>query len=198
MGDNHKMNPEVDYRPIPGFYGYFAGSDGSIWSRRIQGNPIPRRLSQNARRLSIYRRPYGACYCVVCFRSQPNGRVSCHYVHRLVLETFIGACPDGFVCCHKDGDTTNNQISNLRWDTIKSNIADKWDHGTAEFGEDHHSAHLTNQSVRTIRHLVQMGVPPGLIEAMYGLASGGARNIFRGDSWSRVPSPLLPKEVSHY
>ncbi|QOV97160.1 HNH endonuclease [Rhodococcus pyridinivorans] len=51
-------------------------------------------------------------------------------VHRLVLEAFTGPCPDGMVGCHNDGDTTNNRLDNLRWDTPGANNRDKRTHGT--------------------------------------------------------------------
>lgn len=45
-------------------------------------------------------------------------------VHRLVLESFVGPCPDGMECCHNDGDRTNNRVDNLRWDTRYGNCQD--------------------------------------------------------------------------
>jgi hypothetical protein len=39
------------------------------------------------------------------------------YLHRLVLEAFIGSCPTGMEGCHKDGDPANNNLENLRWGT---------------------------------------------------------------------------------
>lgn len=55
-------------------------------------------------------------------------------VHRLVLEAFVGPCPEGMEGCHGDGDPTNNSLGNLRWDTATSNQLDKVRHGT------HHNA----------------------------------------------------------
>src|SRR4051812_25448733 len=42
-------------------------------------------------------------------------------VHCLVLETFVGPRPRGAYGCHNDGNKSNNALSNLRWDTPKSN-----------------------------------------------------------------------------
>lgn len=36
-------------------------------------------------------------------------------VHRLVLEAFVGPCPEGFECDHSDRDRHNNALTNLRW-----------------------------------------------------------------------------------
>ena len=39
-----------------------------------------------------------------------------YFVHRLVLETFIGECPEGKPYCdHKDRNPSNNHIDNLHW-----------------------------------------------------------------------------------
>jgi hypothetical protein len=50
-------------------------------------------------------------------------------VHRLVLETFVGPCPDGMECCHNNGDPADNRLENLRWDTLSSNAYDRVEHG---------------------------------------------------------------------
>ncbi|AWN04235.1 HNH endonuclease [Gordonia phage Sour] len=45
-------------------------------------------------------------------------------VHRLVLEAFVGPCPEGQQACHADDDKTNNELTNLRWDSPSANAAD--------------------------------------------------------------------------
>jgi len=42
-------------------------------------------------------------------------------IHRLVLETFVGLCPYGCECNHKDGVKTNNSVDNLEWVTHAEN-----------------------------------------------------------------------------
>lgn len=44
------------------------------------------------------------------------------YVHRLVLESFVGI-EDGKQADHIDHDKSNNKLSNLRWVTAKENMA---------------------------------------------------------------------------
>lgn len=53
-------------------------------------------------------------------------------IHRLVLLTWVGPCPDGHEGCHKDGNPANNAVSNLRWGTRSSNVRDAHKHGTAK------------------------------------------------------------------
>ena len=50
-------------------------------------------------------------------------------VSRLVLETFVGPCPDGMECCHQDDDRSNNRLGNLRWDTHANNVRDGYRNG---------------------------------------------------------------------
>ena len=51
-------------------------------------------------------------------------------VHRAMLEAFVSPCPEGMESCHNDGDSLNNVLSNLRWDTKRENILDQVRHGT--------------------------------------------------------------------
>jgi len=55
-------------------------------------------------------------------------------VHRFVLETFVGPCPEGMEARHLDGNPANNRLSNLCWSTHKENVRDQYKHGTAVFG----------------------------------------------------------------
>lgn len=53
-----------------------------------------------------------------------------HYrVHTLVLEAFISSRPLGMDGCHWDGNSRNNRLDNLRWDTKAANGADRRRHG---------------------------------------------------------------------
>jgi hypothetical protein len=74
-----------------------------------------------------------AGYLRVSLYGPSNGR-RCFTVHGLVLTAFVGARPVGKVCCHGDGDPTNNRLANLRWDTYGANNSDAVGHGT------HHQA----------------------------------------------------------
>ena len=45
-------------------------------------------------------------------------------VHRLVLEAFVGPCPDGMEGCHENDIAGDNRLDNLRWDTRRANRLD--------------------------------------------------------------------------
>lgn len=60
-----------------------------------------------------------------------NGVAHGKYVHRLVLEAFVGPCPIGKEARHyPDRNTSNNRISNLQWGTKPEQYQDRIKHGT--------------------------------------------------------------------
>ncbi len=80
------------------------------------------------------------------------------YIHRLVLEAFIGPCPEGMECRHfPDRNPANNNLSNLHWGTVSENALDRAIHGTNPTGENHGRAKLTNEEVSTARELYLSG-----------------------------------------
>lgn len=50
------------------------------------------------------------------------GKQKNYYVHRLVMEAFVGECPDGCEVNHIDENKANNNISNLEYVTHKTNM----------------------------------------------------------------------------
>jgi hypothetical protein len=66
-----------------------------------------------------------------------DGRKCKVKVHILVLESHVGARPDGLLGLHKDGDVLNPHVSNLYWGTYSDNLHDSVRHGT------HHDAAKT-------------------------------------------------------
>ncbi|MAF25364.1 hypothetical protein CL634_07295 [bacterium] len=42
-------------------------------------------------------------------------------VHRLVLEAFVGPCPEGLEVNHKDGNKGNNHLTNLEYVSSREN-----------------------------------------------------------------------------
>ncbi len=79
-------------------------------------------------------------------------------VHRLVLEAFIGPCPNGCEASHKDGNPKNNAITNLVWETPSQNNRRKLEHGTHNRGEQHASSILNEKDVLWIRRDVSTSV----------------------------------------
>ncbi len=119
-------------------------------------------------------------------------------IHRLVLEAFVGPCPEGMECRHLDGDGTNNRLENLAWGTPKENSADRRRHGTQVCGNQ--LSPLTNDDVLAI---IQDGRTNADIAATYGVNHQTIASIKAREAWTWltvgrdiVPSPMERPRLS--
>ena len=116
-----------------------------------------------------------------------DGKTVTFRLHRLVLETFVGPCPDGMEGCHNDGDATNNRLENLRWDTHKANIHDSIEHGTktkppTRYGENHHHAKFGDDVASEIRSMIYYRGMYQVEAKKYNVSDMTIRRIHKGRS----------------
>lgn len=111
------------------------------------------------------------------------------WVHHLVLEAFVGPCPKGKQCCHRDDNPTNNWLSNLRWDTPRGNAADRVRNGKQArlFGSSNGSAKLNAAKVQQIREMKRRGLRVATIAAAAGVSRRQVTNVLSGKSWPQLP-----------
>lgn len=115
-----------------------------------------------------------------------QGVAKTHYIHALVLTTFVGPRPAGADACHGDGNKQNNRLSNLRWDTRSANAADRDLHGTSTVGERHPAAKLTDDAVRALRKRRSEGASFTTLAKEFGVTRMTAHRAAAGNSWSHV------------
>ena len=118
---NGCMSKEA-WKPIPGYEGLYEVSDlGRVkslaktlphakYGSRRWPEKVLKAITNNSGHLYV--------------RLWKDKRQTKSYVHRLVLEAFVGPCPEGMEACHWDDDPTNNHIDNLRWGTRTNNMVD--------------------------------------------------------------------------
>src|SRR5262245_59090069 len=53
----------------------------------------------------------------LCVVLSKKGKRTTFRVHKLVLEAFIGPCPSGMECCHRNDEREDNELTNLYWGT---------------------------------------------------------------------------------
>ena len=79
-------------------------------------------------------------------------------VHRLVAQSFLGEPPfEKAEVAHNDGTRTNNDVSNLRWDSRAGNQKDRVVHGTHSRGSNGCWAKFSDPAVSTIRASLESG-----------------------------------------
>ena len=115
-----------------------------------------------------------------------DGKHKTHYVHSIVLETFVCIRPTGMDACHCDGDKSNNAISNLRWDTRSGNHKDKLAHGTATIGEQHPMRKLNDQTVFAMRARRAEGASITQLANEFRVSRMTAFRAATGRSWSHL------------
>lgn len=108
-------------------------------------------------------------------------------VHVLVLTAFVGPCPIGCECLHRNGIPSVNHLANLRWGTRAENVADAIAHGAMPVGDQKWNAKLREQDI------------PGIVERFgrhsfaaiardFGVREATIRNIANGRTWQHVPA----------
>lgn len=159
-----------------GFLGhpsYRVGDDGTFW--KLVGGVWCRRKATKEPK-------YG--YRVV---STWDGVVQkMHKLHRLILEAFVGPCPEGMESRHLDGDPDNNKLDNLAWGTKLENHDDRRRHGNTPTGEKNHGAKLTERMVREIRELSTKGLSRNELGRRFGMSRAQISRIVTGVGWRHV------------
>lgn len=123
-------------------------------------------------------------YLFVELRNNKIGKLK--RVSRIVLEAFVGPCPDGHEACHfPHRDKENNRLDNLRWDTRSNNEKDKLIHGTDCRGEKNTLSKLTEKEVIKIRGLLKSkNHTHRAIADIYGVARTTITSISNACNWS--------------
>lgn len=98
-------------KTIDGFESYYVTDSGDVYAKNY-------RKSGRIRKLTQCKNDNGYM-CVVLSR---NGKTFCKKVHRLVAIAFIKNPFNKREVNHKDGNRTNNNVSNLEWATGSENI----------------------------------------------------------------------------
>lgn len=112
------QSDEEQWERIPGYEDYYEVSNhGQVRSLDRAIHFADGRVRRyDSRLMKLATGPYG--YPRVSLRGKWL------QVHRLVLEAFVGPCPEGLECRHLDDVKTNNHLSNLMWGTRIENRAD--------------------------------------------------------------------------
>ena len=101
-------------------------------------------------------------------------------VHVLVAECFLGPCQAGHEVRHADGVRHHNVVANLSYVTHQENCADKVQHGTAQRGENHPMAKLSDSQAQEIVSMYHQGETQKILSGKFGVSQSTISDILRG------------------
>lgn len=107
-------------------------------------------------------------------------------VHRIVAKAFIGETDkkDANQINHKDGNKSNNHVSNLEWCTPKENINHAIQTGLWNYEKGENK--LNEEKVKEIRHLHSEGMTYEKIAQKFNIQKSTARRAGNGTTWAWV------------
>ncbi len=163
----------MSYRPVPSLPGFFAGSDGSVWYWHRDGAVLRRHkwlVKQTNRWLM-------------------SSRGKALLVARVVAEAFRGPCPPGLLCCHNNGDSTDDRPENLRYDTDRANYLDAVRHGSHDPRPDTKRI-LSPESAREVATAFRRGESRRSIATRLAFKYGTVWAVTAGRRWGHATSAV--------
>lgn len=175
----------------PGFEGLYQVSDqGNV--RRIGAFVTARKPLDGSPRIPVIRAPrLIALSTNKGYKRAPisNGTKRKSFsVHQLVAKAFIGQQPEGKEPNHKNGDKSDNRVTNLEYVTHSENCL----HGILVLkrrvsrGIDRHTHKLTEDQVREIRMLREQGMIYRVIGEKFGISLQNASSICNRKYWKHL------------
>lgn len=168
------QHDEQEWRPVVGYEGrYEITRCGRI-----------RRVNNGSRSKEL--RPFYTPSGYLDINLYKNGKMRGRRLHRLLLEAFVGPCPDGMEARHLNGVRDDCRLENLAWGTREENVQDRLLHGNIPRGERHWNSKLSESDVRAIK-----GAPPckGLVTQLahsFGVSAASISRIRHGRIWRWV------------
>jgi len=173
-----------NWKPVPGYEGFYATADGRIGS---EWRPTKGGARKGYPIVELKQRKNLHGYLTV----KAQGKAVT--VHKLVAASFLGIRPDHLQVCHNDGNKVNNRASNLRYDTAEANNKDKVIHGTSTRGENNNTAKLTEDEVWFIRKAALLcgeDIKWRLVADQYGVSPSAISCIVVGKTWKHIEVQL--------
>jgi hypothetical protein len=112
------MMQQIELREVPNLEGYFAGSDGQIYSKKNGMKPLTGLIG--ARKIGM------KGYRTACINRKT------YYIHHLIARAYLPPKPfSSAILRHLDGDSLNNAVKNLAWGSFGDDREDQKRCGTS-------------------------------------------------------------------
>lgn len=160
------------WRPVVDLPGYEVSSCG--------------RVRHGNHQMRCYTHNRGYLVMATTIGKGPDRRTIKRYVHRLVLEAFVGKSRPGEEARHLNSDCRDNRLANLCWGTPAENSADMVKAGRQSMGESRPCAKLNDEAVRSIRLRWHPRASRKALAAEYGVSGSTIYNVTSGRRWCHV------------
>ena len=118
------------------------------------------------------------------------------WVHRAVLETFVGPPPTSdSVCRHLNDIPTDNRVENLAWGTHRDNTQDAIRNGRWPINEDAPRAKLSNKDVIRIRAYYDRNCALEFIATKFEISISHVCGIGKRNFWKHLPEDPVLDEI---
>lgn len=188
--DSITSTPEVRCEIHPRHTAFKISTNGEVWSRKKPGRHGG--FSDTWKPIKPIRLRSGHCQIGLGWK---DGKLLRDYVHRMVLETFVGPCPPGCEARHLNGNPSDNRLENLRWGSPHENFWDSVEHGTAHcLNFENKPSRLDKAQIQEIVELLKQGESAQKIADRFGVSYCSINQISAGrarvmDSGLSVAAP---------
>ena len=175
------------FKPIPGHPGYEVSDHGMVRSldRTVIKHHfgIDREFCLAGRTLALRKHPQG-------YRGVSLGKQKQATVHSLVMLAFVGPRPEGAWINHRNGDKTDNRLTNLEYCTPKQNAEHAVHTGLQSMppGGDK----LTPADVLLINERLKQGESTVALGKEFGVSRVMISNIRTGRAWQHLTGNDVP------
>lgn len=170
------MKNEI-WKKIPEFENYEVSNFGNVKRTVFKTKNLqPKLLKFNLSNKGYYK--------VVLFKN--NKRYE-NFVHRLVMKTFIGKCPDNFEVNHINAVRNDNRLENLEYITRSGNKKHSFQFGLSDTkGTKNGRAKLDELKVKEIKRRLLEGEKQSKLAREFGVTFMTISLIRQGKNWSHV------------
>lgn len=165
---------EIEWKDIPGTEGrYKVNQLGQVFSNTTGKILKPQKTKNTG---------------YIQYKLMLRGSRMCFTGHRLVAELFIPNPLNKPQVNHKDGDKTNNHISNLEWSTRSENMTHAKDMGLINYckGTDRENSKFTERQVRIVKWCLKYGVSQYGLASIFNCSRSTILNIHLGTTWQHI------------
>lgn len=170
---------EEVWKAVPGYEGRYEVSNHG----RFRGLPRPL-IYKDGRKGVLQGGPIRGAMTTQGYLAIALDTKAKRLAHRIVAEVFLEPQEYRRTVNHKDGNKTNNHVSNLEWNTFAENNAHARANGlNRQHGEASNLAKHSDQFIESVRR-VYAAYNPNYSELarLFGLRSGHARQIVKGET----------------